>query len=480
MSQQGIEPTPDGPDQGAYLPEQPAWALSHAKARVMWISATPVHCILLGNRNSMLTSSATGLSTPSQSFVPPPRTSSRSELPLMSDGSSAQNVATASETSHAPAAQSQSHGAPTLAVPGQSSSPEASNAASGDATAPRSESIGRGSKRSLTGRRRDRSAGSKRKDEKEEPNEKAARTDQPKTKKKGGILSFLNCCGSSDQPQQSETADVTQPSKPATKPQQQATRAQQPSPRQPNASTTDTSATRDSKEVIDEKLAQKQTDPGASRSDAAAPLADSEKPSPSDGAVDKPVPYLPEDKDTDMSQSPQANPPPSAQTSVTPVFVPPAIITSGASSSAPGTNLSPPSLEVQAPTPTVPQQAEDATIFDQTPQQKQLDDELENKDKTLSEQEAHQIEEKMEVDSQEETRDYGTTALPPPPPLPQTQTESVGPSSMVSTPEPPGKWLLPPIRPEFRGRKCLVLDLDETLVHSSFKVSPIITFSSLS
>ena len=32
-------------------------------------------------------------------------------------------------------------------------------------------------------------------------------------------------------------------------------------------------------------------------------------------------------------------------------------------------------------------------------------------------------------------------------------------------------WLLPPIRPEFNGKKCLVLDLDETLVHSSFKVS---------
>lgn len=29
--------------------------------------------------------------------------------------------------------------------------------------------------------------------------------------------------------------------------------------------------------------------------------------------------------------------------------------------------------------------------------------------------------------------------------------------------------LLKPQRPEFRGRKTLVLDLDETLVHSSFK-----------
>jgi hypothetical protein len=31
--------------------------------------------------------------------------------------------------------------------------------------------------------------------------------------------------------------------------------------------------------------------------------------------------------------------------------------------------------------------------------------------------------------------------------------------------------LLPAILPAFQGRKCLVLDLDETLVHSSFKVS---------
>lgn len=37
------------------------------------------------------------------------------------------------------------------------------------------------------------------------------------------------------------------------------------------------------------------------------------------------------------------------------------------------------------------------------------------------------------------------------------------------------KWLLPPLAPEFKGKKCLVLDLDETLVHSSFKVCAIYT-----
>lgn len=41
----------------------------------------------------------------------------------------------------------------------------------------------------------------------------------------------------------------------------------------------------------------------------------------------------------------------------------------------------------------------------------------------------------------------------------------------VAEPVPEQKWLLPPIQPHHKGRKCLVLDLDETLVHSSFKVS---------
>lgn len=42
---------------------------------------------------------------------------------------------------------------------------------------------------------------------------------------------------------------------------------------------------------------------------------------------------------------------------------------------------------------------------------------------------------------------------------------------LVQTPvEERQQWLLPPIAPRFEGKKCLVLDLDETLVHSSFKV----------
>jgi carboxy-terminal domain RNA polymerase II polypeptide A small phosphatase len=61
------------------------------------------------------------------------------------------------------------------------------------------------------------------------------------------------------------------------------------------------------------------------------------------------------------------------------------------------------------------------------------------------------------------------TTLPPPPPLTQRQ-EQVG--TVPAVPEVGEKqtWLLPPAQPPLKGRKCLILDLDETLVHSSFKI----------
>lgn len=54
--------------------------------------------------------------------------------------------------------------------------------------------------------------------------------------------------------------------------------------------------------------------------------------------------------------------------------------------------------------------------------------------------------------------------LPPPPPPPAPE---IPPASEVGE----QRWLLPPPLPHLQNRKCLVLDLDETLVHSSFKVS---------
>ncbi|KAJ5037242.1 uncharacterized protein L3040_007419 [Drepanopeziza brunnea f. sp. 'multigermtubi'] len=61
-------------------------------------------------------------------------------------------------------------------------------------------------------------------------------------------------------------------------------------------------------------------------------------------------------------------------------------------------------------------------------------------------------------------------ALPLPPPAPQPQTVPTDNPSGAESIEEKSQWLLPPITPRFQGKKCLVLDLDETLVHSSFKI----------
>lgn len=64
--------------------------------------------------------------------------------------------------------------------------------------------------------------------------------------------------------------------------------------------------------------------------------------------------------------------------------------------------------------------------------------------------------------------------IPPPPsgPLPVASPPPAlqDHQSAISDQSESQKHLLPPIENRLKGRKCLVLDLDETLVHSSFKV----------
>jgi RNA polymerase II subunit A small phosphatase-like protein len=73
-------------------------------------------------------------------------------------------------------------------------------------------------------------------------------------------------------------------------------------------------------------------------------------------------------------------------------------------------------------------------------------------------------EDKVKQPAQDSTVTQQPVSLPPPPPPP--------PPPPLSAPGKQGgqQWLLPAPQPHLQNRKCLVLDLDETLVHSSFKV----------
>ncbi|KAJ9605990.1 hypothetical protein H2200_009839 [Cladophialophora chaetospira] len=62
--------------------------------------------------------------------------------------------------------------------------------------------------------------------------------------------------------------------------------------------------------------------------------------------------------------------------------------------------------------------------------------------------------------------------LPPPPPLHKRQEQVIA-KEVPAVPDVSSEkqtWLLPPAQAPLKGRKCLILDLDETLVHSSFKI----------
>ncbi|CZT24872.1 related to plasma membrane phosphatase required for sodium stress response [Ramularia collo-cygni] len=349
-----------------------------------------------------------------------------------------------------------------LSVPAQGSPPQGSSTSTGETANERSDSIGRGSKRSLM-RKREPSSGSRRNERAAmSSSEKASRAPdggqselqgQPKAKKKGGLFAFL-CCGSSDT---QDVGALDQPAKPATK--QQPARVQQPSQiRNPaTANTTDTSVD-PSKEVIDEKTEQTLYANG-SQPEARLSPSDTEKMPQSETNADKPTPEISADVPRQASETPApGNPAPDNQ-----VASPPQIITSMAPPVTPVDNPAGPSIAVIAPTPTIPQ-SEDDIISDRTSQQIERDEDIEMNDKLpLTEKEAEEIQNEAS-----QSQGSSLTSLPGPPPLPAN--DGAVPSDSQASTQDQQRWLLPAMRPEHRGRKCLVLDLDETLVHSSFKI----------
>ncbi|KAI6913410.1 hypothetical protein KC355_g18120, partial [Hortaea werneckii] len=437
--------------------------------------------------------------TSCQPLAPPPRTSSR-EPSTGGDAGGGQAM--------------EPHGEQQVEGTGNNSSAPAEQqsgavATGGDTTNERRDSVGRGSKRSLTGRRRDPSSGSKRARAPAAVNEKGSQSAPAgqtegaaaaKPKRKGGLLAFL-CCGSRDEGQEG-TQEAAQAPKPVEKP--QPTKAQQPvaSKQQQDSSAPNTSIT-DSKDAFDEKTAP----PSSHGTTAAAPVAagtENEKPPLGDAAADKAA--LPSDVPA-VQNNPETRPLEENRQPMQPADPttgPPSLQTAGAAVHNPSSEN--PEVNVQAPTPVVPQKsAEEELISDRTEQQAALDEDIEMRDADqhdkpslpLSSQDvagvaaggvaggavasgiALGVEESRRRESRDSSQGEPTQTLPPPPPgpPPQTQQHEVAGgndtttlSSAASERDETQKWLLPPLKPEHRGRKCLVLDLDETLVHSSFKI----------
>ncbi|KAL8788205.1 MAG: hypothetical protein Q9195_007420 [Heterodermia aff. obscurata] len=104
-------------------------------------------------------------------------------------------------------------------------------------------------------------------------------------------------------------------------------------------------------------------------------------------------------------------------------------------------------------------------INDRTAQQEQDDSDI---PMTEAPPIAPEVEESTRSAEPQQNESSNQITLPPPPPR-DTQARPT-PQRERSPGAERQQWLLPPLQPRFKGKKCLVLDLDETLVHSSFKI----------
>lgn len=290
----------------------------------------------------------------------------------------------------------------------------------------------------------------------------ASSTASPTKAKKQGvskILSFLNCCSATEDATAVELGDQAVPAKKAKG--LQSNRNRQTAPMTKVNANAEASGTGGSKEAVEAIGGPPYSEltPAAKPKMGESPKKDVEKigkllsPSnvvPASGQDEKALPP------SSSGQSPPAlpnNDPPLPQGAL--------------SAMSQKTNESQePSITVTASQHSVSDQ--DMVINDRTPRQEKMDTDVEMTDapQAAPGSESHP----KDQDTKDETQ--GQITIPPPPPR-TTQDFPAGTERRTSNGFTSGeqqKWLLPPMNPRFKGKKCLVLDLDETLVHSSFKV----------
>ncbi|KAL8676851.1 MAG: hypothetical protein Q9186_006678 [Xanthomendoza sp. 1 TL-2023] len=291
---------------------------------------------------------------------------------------------------------------------------------------------------------------------------------KPKRKGLSRFFSILNCCGAQKDASELELDQAVPPKKAKTS---QANRGRQTTPiTKPNNTSAGESSNTESKEAIEDNIAGKRY----------SELTPSTQPK----IIEPPV------KETPMTEKPplQTEIVPSAGPKILPVPTPageqplpplPSDTTNTrdmAMTETPGNDGNPISTGteglVEAPIPPATDgmaeqgvSKEESTINDRPPQQEARDVEMSDAPPVAPTPEPPAPSPDTSIQSPPQAN------LPPPPPIINARRPSASnrrTSNGVAGEQPKG--LLPPIADRFRGKKCLVLDLDETLVHSSFKI----------
>ena len=345
-----------------------------------------------------------------------------------------------------------------LHVPSRSSShraqpsPSSTGLSGATASDPRESLGGRSkeSKGSILGRRRNGSATSSKMSitppgPTEGPvgnaNPTTSNTTATRPPKKKGFLSFLNCCGVPDHANRLDPSEATPANKPTKIIAGRPTTASRPEHSTIGQQNNIAGQPQSEKEALrqdqrdQERNEVTSVDPSRSlQSGVSLPAANGAVNRLSGDARDQPLPDLPKDGEAGATTQP---------------------------------GRSNPSIAVQGPVRT-----ESSGPVAQDSSQDQKDGEGDVRMQDSGSLPTEKDETPVPVPRREETT-TNKQVLPPPPTIPQA-----GPSEETIVPETADQkqqWLLPPIAPRFQGKKCLVLDLDETLVHSSFKVCCVTT-----
>ncbi|KZF22053.1 NIF-domain-containing protein [Xylona heveae TC161] len=352
------------------------------------------------------------------------------------------------------------------------------------------ESIGKGSRLSLP-RRRDGSKASSQRSRlgHRSSGEKAAQTasldaaaektnEPPKKSGVARLLMLLNCCSVPEHGNTVDTSESAIPSKRVTK--LRPTRSRQPTPVNKQDPSAAESSMAESGDPIEEKLAPPastdSTFPEAESHESMKPLTGDVPTEKSKSNLEAEAPVLLNKEVIVEERTPEQHPTPSQEQNAHHESRVGVVLPPEASSSNDEVAVEEPIAEASE------EERHDMAISDRTPKQARRDSDIEMTDAPpVAAAEAPHIPPHAPPTDDLPGKQSVQAPLPPPPtvdlpPPPPLADRSGLPVPFIADAQSGDrlqdkqKWLLPPILPEHKGRKCLVLDLDETLVHSSFKI----------